>query len=211
MAHQAYVAHYIPGRIRIRLRQAKRDHRLLQEIKQLLAPLPGVTEVHTYPATGSVVIHYQTEHHENFPSVLARHGSDSQLFALAPPVLTEIDEAARGLEAAAEFLGEHSRTAQSLVSWLHRLNDEVREATDNTLDLKVILPLGLAVYAYFKAESERSTPLWVTLGIFAFNSFVALHRPAPSIHLGDEHITLKSSPTALRKKHSVKGRTRRRG
>ena len=32
---------------------------------------------------------------------------------------------------------------------------------------------------FLKAGAEISTPLWVTLGIFSFNSFVALHSHNP--------------------------------
>jgi hypothetical protein len=68
------------------------------------------------------------------------------------------------------------------------LNADVKRATNNAVDLKVLLPLGLAVYSLLKFEAEMATPLWVTLGIFSFNSFVALHPPvrsAVSVEKGD--------------------------
>ena len=57
------------------------------------------------------------------------------------------------------------------------MDREIRIATDNTIDLKVLLPAGLAVWPFLKPGIEASTPLWVTLAISSFNSFVSLHRP----------------------------------
>ena len=47
--------------------------------------------------------------------------------------------------------------------------------SENGADLKIILPVSLAVYALLKMGSAATTPLWVTLGLFSFTSFVSLH------------------------------------
>ena len=41
--------------------------------------------------------------------------------------------------------------AQHVVNAVKRLDCEVRQATDNAVDLKVLLPAGLAVWAFLKA------------------------------------------------------------
>ena len=51
------------------------------------------------------------------------------------------------------------------------------------------LPLGLAVYSFVEIGLEASTPLWVTLGIFSFNSFLTLHAPAPNVAAPKVHTT----------------------
>ena len=62
--------------------------------------------------------------------------------------------------------------------------------------MNVLLPLGLAVYSVLELEAEMSTPLWVTLGIFSFNSFVMLHsgpagQPVNTQEIIDEHTNLE--------------------
>ena len=52
-------------------------------------------------------------------------------------------------------------------------------ATDNEVDLKFILPFGLAVLGLVTLRYSSTTPLWLTLLIFAFNSFLGLHAPTP--------------------------------
>ncbi|HLI86361.1 MAG TPA: hypothetical protein VKV17_20805 [Bryobacteraceae bacterium] len=60
------------------------------------------------------------------------------------------------------------------------------------VDLKVLLPAGLAVWAFFKHGLEASTPLWVSLAIFSINSFMVLHRPA-ELHV-TRHVTRIDQP-----------------
>jgi hypothetical protein len=84
---------------------------------------------------------------------------------------------ARRIEAEAEFLSQHSETARIIVDAVKRMDVNIKWATHNTVDLKVLLPLGLAAYSVVEIGLEASTPLWVTLGIFSLNSFVSLHSP----------------------------------
>jgi hypothetical protein len=86
------------------------------------------------------------------------------------------------VEREAEFLAEHSETALAVVKSVESLNHVIREASGNAIDLKVLVPGGLAVWAFMKAGAEVATPLWVSLAIFSFNSFVALHRPIRRTH-----------------------------
>src|SRR5581483_6550986 len=110
---------------------------------------------------------------------LTEHGHNSGLFALQPPEMSEVDRIAETVEREAEFLAAHSETARGIVDLVKNLNNAVKRATDNNLDLKVLLPLGLAIYSFVEVGAEMSTPMWVTLGIFSFNSFIALHPPLP--------------------------------
>jgi hypothetical protein len=67
-----------------------------------------------------------------------------------------------------------------MIDIVKQIDAGIKWATNNSVDLKVLLPLGLALYAFAESGTEAATPLWVTLGIFSFNSFVALHRPRPA-------------------------------
>src|SRR5437879_5091518 len=110
MSHRAHVIHHIPGRMRVKLPHAKGDHATLQRIKEAISPMPGVNEVIINPVTGSVVVHYDPDIHENFHDHFGEHAERENLFALKPPELTEADEIAAKIEAEAEFLAEHSET-----------------------------------------------------------------------------------------------------
>lgn len=176
MVHGATVVHHIPGRLRVRLPRAHRHPRLLRELREFVEGLGGVEQVEINPTTGSILVHYQPESHEQIRSLL-ESAARAQTPLETPPELDEADELADKIEKEAEFLAGHSELARQVVTAVKRLNLEIREATDNTVDLKVLLPAGLAVWAFLKAGAEVSTPLWVTLAIFSFNSFVALHHP----------------------------------
>jgi heavy-metal-associated domain-containing protein len=195
MVDEAHVSHHIPGRMRVKLPRAKGQHRVLQDIRQLIAPMPGVQRVEINPATGSVLVYYEPERHEEFHTQLTEHAMQADLFALKPPELSEVDEVAEKIEAEAEFLAAHSDIAQRMIDVVKQIDTGIKRATNNNVDLKVLLPLGLAIYALVEAGTEAVTPLWVTLGIFSFNSFVALHRAHPaaqgetaSIHDGPEPV-----------------------
>ena len=88
-----------------------------------------------------------------------------------------MDEIANKLQREAQFLAQHSDVAKSAVDFVSQIDQALKKANNNTVDLKVLLPLGLAIYSFLELESDIATPLWLTLGIFSFNSFVALHHP----------------------------------
>jgi len=161
--------------MRVKLPDMKGNHRALAKIKQSVSEMPGVTCVDTNAITGSVLVHYDPSAFEQFQDSLAGHAEENALFSFKPPELTEADEVADKIEAEAEFLAEHSELARSLLNVCKQLNDEVKKATHNMVDLRVLVPLGLAIYTFTRQDPMMSTPLWVTLGIFSVNSFVALH------------------------------------
>lgn len=86
------------------------------------------------------------------------------------------------IEQEADFLASRSELAREVVNATKHVNAAIKRASDNTLDLNVLVPGALAVYAFLYLGAELSTPLWVTLGIFSFNSFVALHPPLQESH-----------------------------
>jgi len=189
---------------------AKGNLEILNRVKEAISPQPGVRSVEVNPATGSVLVHYDPELHENYQTSLAEHAERTQLFELKPPELTEADEIASKIEAEAEFLAEHSETARSVVKFVKHLNEGIKQATDNTVDLKVLLPLGLAVYTFFEVGTDAVTPLWVTLGIFSFNSFIALHHQAPSVTVDDHKVVVDKEPPAKKSSKNVSARARKR-
>ena len=45
----------------------------------------------------------------------------------------------------------------------------------NNLDLKIMVPIGLAAVTFLEIGAAAATPMWVTLAIFSLNHFVELH------------------------------------
>jgi Heavy metal associated domain 2 len=174
-SHRVRTAHRTRGRIRLAVPNFKGDPRSLEDIKKAIAPMHGVRQVDVNSTTGSVTVHYDPALYGKFHDQLAAQGEASGAFNLDPPTFGEGGELIKNVEAEAEFLSRHSETARTIVDSFGALNQVVKRATDNNIDLKVLLPLGLAVYSFLEIGVEVSTPLWLTLGIFSFNSFVALH------------------------------------
>lgn len=161
--------------MRVKLPRMKGKTAALDRIKESISKMPGVTGVDTNSTTGSVLVNYDASGFKAFQGTLADHAEQNDLFSFKPPELTEVDDIADKIEGEAEFLAEHSQLARSLLNICKQLNDEVRRSTHNTVDLKVLVPLGLAVSAFAGQDASMATPLWVTLGMFAFNAFVSLH------------------------------------
>lgn len=174
----ARVVHHVKGRIRVKLHDAKGNHRFLESVQQSLSPVAGVRNVEVNSATGTIVVHYDETMLPDFAQKLADHGESEDLFSLEPAELSEVDAIANKLQREAQFLAQHSDVAKSAVDFVSQIDRALKSATNNTVDLKVLLPMGLAIYAFLELESDITTPLWVTLGIFSFNSFVSLHHPA---------------------------------
>jgi hypothetical protein len=176
MRHKAHIAHHAKGRLRVRVPSAKGNPRALEQIRQSLLPLAGVREVSVSPSIGTITINYDPKRHAEFRKHLIGEGRHKNVMALAPPPkLSEIDEVAETLEKEAEYLSSHSRTAKMIFDFVRSCDLELKRATDNQVDLKVLAPLGLAVYAFVEMGIEAATPVWLTLGLFSFNHFVDLH------------------------------------
>ncbi len=173
--YRVRTAHRTRGRIRLVIQEFKNHPKSLEDVKRVIAPMHGVCRVDVNSTTGSVTVHYNPALYGKFHEQLAVQGEASGAFHLDPPSFGEGGELVKNVEAEAEFLSRHSETARTIVDSFSALNRAVKRATDNNIDLKVLLPLGLAVYSFLEIGIETSTPLWITLGIFSFNSFVSLH------------------------------------
>lgn len=190
MPHRIRTVHHIRGRIRLKVVGARANPAVLEEIRKSIADLPGVSGVQVNSLAGSVLVHYSPKADADFHEELTDHGDRTGGFLLEPPGLSEVDEMAQRIQAEAEFLSQHSDTARIIVDAVKQLDINIRRATHNAVDLKVLLPLGLAAYSVLEIGIEASTPLWVTLGIFSFNSFISLHSSGGGVdRRGDDTVS----------------------
>jgi len=166
------VAHQVPGRVRMKVPAAKGNAELLEQIGEAFAAIPGIERISVNPATGSVVLHYDIEQHDEFHGRLQHHVHESSGYR---PPTTEIDEFARRIEEEAEFLARNSKSARVLVDFFKQFDGEIKRATNNNVDLKIVLALGIIGFTVFEVGAAAATPVWVTLAIFALNHCIELH------------------------------------
>lgn len=68
-----------------------------------------------------------------------------------------------------------SRTATAISEAMRRADFGLWRLSGGQLDLKVLLPIASAASSAALSRRPLPTPLWLTLGMFAFNTFVALN------------------------------------
>jgi Heavy metal associated domain 2 len=169
------IAHQVPGRIRMKIPSAKGNPELLEQMKQTFAVIPGIEEVTVNPATGSLVLHYDVDHHDAFHGHLEHHtgGHDR------PAPTNEIDALANKIEQEAEFLAEHSHTARVVVDFFKEVDRQIKVGSHNTVDLKIVLAVGIAGFTIFEVGASAATPVWVTLAIFGLNHLIQANSHEP--------------------------------
>src|SRR5262249_41717146 len=67
------IAHQVPGRVRMKIPAGKGNPELLKQISEVFGVIPGIEEITVNPATGSVVLHYDADRHDEFHSTLQQH------------------------------------------------------------------------------------------------------------------------------------------
>jgi hypothetical protein len=164
------IAHQVPGRVRMKIPSAKGNTELLQQISETFAVIPGIEQVTVNPITGSVVLHYDVDRHDEFHGQFRDHHGNNKL---PPP--TQIDEFAQKIEQEAEYLARNSDSARAALEFCKRLDREIKLATNNTVDLKIMFALALIGVTVFEIGATAATPVWVTLALFAVNHFVEMH------------------------------------
>ena len=154
---------------------AKGNPELLREIGETFSVIPGIERVTVNEVTGSVILHYDTDHHATFQNQLSqRFLSENQPYR---PPLTEIDSLAQKIESEAEFLASHSESAKAIVDFFKHLDREIRTASGNVIDFKILLAAGIIGVTVFEIGASAATPIWLTLTIFSLNHFIEMHQP----------------------------------
>jgi len=183
------IAHQVPGRVRMKIPAGKNNPELLKQIGEVFGAIPGIEEIEVNPTTGSVVLRYDTDRHDEFhgtfnqhyaahgagdngtpngaaggPQNGAMHGAD-----------TDLDKLTGSIEAEAEFLASHSHSARAIVDFVKKLDREIKVATGNSVDLKILFAIGMIGFTVLEIGATAATPVWVTLAIFSVNHFIELH------------------------------------
>lgn len=174
------IEHQVPGRVRMKIPAGKGNPDLLKQISEVFGVIPGIEEVTVNPTTGSVVLHYDTDRHDEFHGSF-RHHYDAHAAAHAGNGAmqhgadTELDKLTNSIEAEAEFLASHSHSARAVVDFVKKLDREIKRATDNNIDLKIVFAVAIIGFTVFEVGATAATPVWVTLAIFTVNHFIEMH------------------------------------
>ncbi len=185
------VAHQTPGRVRMKVPSAKGNLDLLREIGEAFGVIPGIERVTVNEVTGSVVLHYDTDRHDTFQDQLSqRFLSQNQPYR---PPLTEIDSLAQKIESEAEFLASHSESAKAIVDFFKHLDREIRIASGNVIDFKILLAAGIIGVTVFEIGASAATPIWLTLTIFSLNHFIEMHQPRGQQTLAPAPVVIKTA------------------
>lgn len=180
MRHHAYVVHHVRGRMRLRLPRAKGDAAALNEIREFVCSIPGVSKVEVNPVTGSVLVQYDHTTQPEFQDELQRRGESEELLSLVMPEVAAAETVAKVVEDDATLLAQHSRAARAIVQLFDRFDLRIRRATNNAVGLQVLLLFGVATYSVIKSIREKSaSPGWLILLLFALDTFIRRHEPRP--------------------------------
>jgi hypothetical protein len=171
------IAHQVPGRVRMKIPAGKGNPELLKQISEVFCSIPGIEQITVNPTTGSVVLHYDADRHDEF------HGSFNQHYAAHGAVNdgglhgadTDLDKLTTSIEAEAEFLASHSHSARAAVDFVKKIDREIKMATNNTIDLKILFAASIIAFTVLEVGATAATPVWVTLAIFTVNHFIEMH------------------------------------
>jgi hypothetical protein len=168
------IEHQVPGRVRMKIPAGKGNPDLLKQVSEVFAVIPGIEEIVTNPTTGSVVLRYDTDLHDEFHGSFRPH-FDAHASTPAHGAETELDKLTSSIAAEAEFLAGHSHTARAVVDFVKKVDREIKLATNNTIDLKIVFAVGIIGLTVLEVGATAATPVWVTLAIFTVNHFIEMH------------------------------------
>lgn len=168
MVRHAYISHHSAGRVRLRIPRARHDPESLRRMARATREVPGVRSADYNPTTGSLLIKYAED------AVRDVHAFTDAISKAGIPL--ELVGTVMGAEEFAE-VAEYSELATDISSIFGGLDQAIKYATDNQLDLKILLPIGAAMLGLSSLRNpSMSTPLWLTLMLFSFSSYHSLHR-----------------------------------
>jgi hypothetical protein len=168
------VVHKLSHRTRLRIKKSSRTKEQLSKAQEILEDTPGVQSVEVNPSTGSMLVIHNDQAGREVD--VAINEITKTLELLAPEV---------GLED-----GGLIYVSNSLYPIVHKIDKKLIEWSNNTIDLKALLPLAMAYIGLRKMSETRSllgniSPL--VLFYYAFDSYHKLHRKGGQFDPSPEH------------------------
>ncbi len=146
-----------PGRLRLRVAQENREVEKIQHIANFLTAQPHVSHVKTNIHHGSILIHHDSQ-----------TGTLSEILATLKDIGIIFADITQG----------QTEAAMGISNTVIDLNQRVERATNGTVDLRFLFPLGLGTLAVrqliIKGLQLEVIP-WYVLAWYAFDSFWKLN------------------------------------
>jgi hypothetical protein len=174
---------------------AKGNPEMMQQIAQSFAAIPGIERITVNPTTGSLVIHYDADQHDQFHGHFCRHVGHAGGYR---PPATQIDDFVEKIADEAEFLARHSESARAVVDFFKKCDREIRTATNNNVDLTIVAAAGLIGFTLLEVGVTAATPVWVTLTLFGLNHMIEMH----ATHV-DEVAAVAVAPVIVKTKRAA--------
>jgi hypothetical protein len=169
----ARLVHCIAGRVRFKVHAARDDEAFFDAARRALVPVAGVHSVRVSAPASSVVVQYAADDDSMPRRLMEALGSAGLADFDAWPVPSQDTWASRS---DVRELPEDSHLAELILAGTQLASQLVRAGSSGVVDLKALVALAAALSsAATSRDTQRPTPLWLTLAIFAFNAFVSLH------------------------------------
>lgn len=127
----AYIAHFTPGRVRLRIPRRRRDTAFFAEVKTAVEGWPGIDEVRANPRTASVLVFFSD------PAAVLAHAQNSDLFEIREA------EPSSPRRPAIPLAHRAQEKARTLSRWLEQF-------TGGRTDLRSLLLLALVGAAAYE-------------------------------------------------------------
>lgn len=151
-----------------------RNPQEMARIANALQSHPKVHEVRTNVQTGSIVVH-----HADSDSSLGEISAILHDLGIIIGSTTDVELPFNQVEL--PFNQGKSEVAADLTSAVSDLNQRVGQATNGVVDLRLLIPVGLATLAVrelLRSGWEFEAAPWYVLTWYAFDSFIKLHYTA---------------------------------
>ncbi len=169
------IVHASPGRIRAKVPREAFESMTLRQAEEALLAVDGVQAVTRNPTASSVLVRYDPAV-ATVPALFAAL-VDKNVTIVAP------DEAERSPGRG----GPRTTVARWLATPFRQSDQTLAEATNHTIDVRTLLPIGLAALAAREVLSGRAHMApWYTLAWWAFDSYLKLQRPEVVARLPNE-------------------------
>jgi len=182
------IAHFLPGRVRVKLPRLKGNASLAGEIERTLTALQGIRHVETSTTTGSVLVLY--EPHLLASLDLEAVGALMELTHTLGLSFEDVDMDALQHWFYTVAHGTRAETPTALggniTAFFDNLNAGVTQITGGLGELRTLVPLTLAFLGLRSLLLTENLPFptWYDYLWFAFSTFVILHVPRATREAG---------------------------
>jgi hypothetical protein len=170
--------------MRLRVPSAKGDAQKLQEVRQSLSSLPGVSRISGNATIGTMVIEYDRTLFPQFPRQLMEHATGQDIVRIEDALTANLQ-------------ATESVTDQSIERSAEKLNQTVQKLTGNVINLKELFPFSIVLYAVLFVDRAINAAQWLSWLQFAFSAYFELHQEDPIAKIGASIETLRAEMNAM--------------